>query len=49
MPMGALLHPTSIAEAVTLLAADDDGRCLAGGATLVAMMNARLKNICRGC
>ena len=42
MPTGALLHPTSIAEAVTLLAADDDGRCLAGGATLVAMMNARL-------
>ena len=42
MPMGALLHPTSVAEATTLLAADGDGRCLAGGATLVAMMNARL-------
>jgi aerobic carbon-monoxide dehydrogenase medium subunit len=42
MPVGALLHPASIAEAVALLAADGDGRCLAGGATLVAMMNARL-------
>lgn len=42
MPDGALLHPRSVAEAATLLAADGDGRCLAGGATLVAMMNARL-------
>lgn len=40
--MGALLHPASVAEAVALLAGDADGRCLAGGATLVAMMNARL-------
>jgi carbon-monoxide dehydrogenase medium subunit len=39
---GDLLHPASVAEAVALLAADGDGRCLAGGATLVAMMNARL-------
>lgn len=37
-----LLHPTSVGEAASLLAADGDGRCLAGGATLVAMMNARL-------
>jgi carbon-monoxide dehydrogenase medium subunit len=41
MPGGELLHPTSVGEAATLLA-DGDGRCLAGGATLVAMMNARL-------
>jgi carbon-monoxide dehydrogenase medium subunit len=42
MPAAELLHPTSIGEAASLLAADGDGRCLAGGATLVAMMNARL-------
>jgi len=42
MPGGELLHPTSVGEAASLLAADGDGRCLAGGATLVAMMNARL-------
>src|SRR5262245_9663501 len=42
MPAAELLHPTSVGEAASLLAADDDGRCLAGGATLVAMMNARL-------
>ena len=41
MPGGELLHPTSVWEAASLLA-DGDGRCLAGGATLVAMMNARL-------
>jgi aerobic carbon-monoxide dehydrogenase medium subunit len=41
MPGSELLHPTSVGEAATLLA-DGDGRCLAGGATLVAMMNARL-------
>jgi aerobic carbon-monoxide dehydrogenase medium subunit len=41
MPNGELLHPTSVKEAASLLA-DGDGRCLAGGATLVAMMNARL-------
>ena len=34
--------PKTVAEAVTLLAADEDARCLAGGATLVAMMNADL-------
>ena len=32
--------PSTVGEAVSLLAADEDARCLAGGATLVAMMNA---------
>ncbi len=35
-------EPNSIEEAISLLAADPDARCLAGGATLVAMMNAGL-------
>ena len=34
--------PMSVSEAVALLAADTEARCLAGGATLVALMNARL-------
>ncbi len=34
--------PSTVDEAVALLAADEDARCLAGGATLVAMMNADL-------
>jgi carbon-monoxide dehydrogenase medium subunit len=34
--------PTSLQEAARLLAADPEARCLAGGATLVAMMNAGL-------
>ena len=34
--------PATVEEAVSLLAADEDARCLAGGATLVAMMNADL-------
>lgn len=42
MPSGSLFHPTSVGEAAALLADDGDGRCLAGGATLVALMNARL-------
>ncbi|MEC7488425.1 MAG: FAD binding domain-containing protein, partial [Pseudomonadota bacterium] len=37
-----LHHPRTVDEAVTLLAKDQDTRCLAGGATLVAMMNAEL-------
>lgn len=37
-----LFRPSAVAEAVSLLAANDGARCLAGGATLVAMMNARL-------
>lgn len=35
-------EPESIEEAVALLSRDDGARCLAGGATLVAMMNADL-------
>ncbi len=35
-------EPTSIEEAVELLGSLEDARCLAGGVTLVAMMNARL-------
>jgi aerobic carbon-monoxide dehydrogenase medium subunit len=37
-----LHHPRTIDEAVSLLGAEDEARCLAGGATLVAMMNADL-------
>ena len=37
-----LHHPRTIEEAVSLLGADEEARCLAGGATLVAMMNANL-------
>ena len=43
--MSALRHihnPGSVEEAVRLLGGGDDIRCLAGGATLVAMMNAGL-------
>jgi carbon-monoxide dehydrogenase medium subunit len=39
---GRIFHPTSVEEALELLATHEDARCLAGGATLVAMMNARL-------
>jgi len=35
-------RPASLAEAVSLLAQHEDARCLAGGATLVAMLNANL-------
>src|ERR1700722_12637256 len=35
-------RPTSLAEALYLLAQQEGARCLAGGATLVAMMNAGL-------
>lgn len=34
--------PSTVEEAVSLLASDEEARCLAGGATLVAMMNADL-------
>ena len=34
-----LFHPTTIADAVGLLAAHDEARCIAGGQTLVAMLN----------
>ena len=35
-------EPATVEDAVAILAADEDARCLAGGATLVAMMNAQL-------
>lgn len=35
-------RPATVEEAVALLAGTEGARCLAGGATLVAMMNARL-------
>ena len=35
-------QPETVDDAVKLLAADEDARCIAGGATLVAMMNAQL-------
>jgi len=38
----AFHEPTSLDEVVALLGADADARCLAGGQTLVAMMNAEL-------
>ncbi|MEC7490160.1 MAG: xanthine dehydrogenase family protein subunit M [Pseudomonadota bacterium] len=37
-----LHHPRTVDQVVALLAEDQDARCLAGGATLVAMMNADL-------
>ena len=36
------LEPESVAEAAAALAGDEDARCLAGGQTLMAMMNADL-------
>jgi carbon-monoxide dehydrogenase medium subunit len=36
------IEPSRLSEAVKILAEDDEARCLAGGATLVAMMNADL-------
>ncbi len=37
-----LISPTTIEEAVSLLASHEGARCISGGATLVAMMNAGL-------
>ncbi len=37
-----MFHPCTVAEATALLAQDPDARLLAGGATLVAMLNARV-------
>jgi aerobic carbon-monoxide dehydrogenase medium subunit len=37
-----LYHPSTVDQAISLLAEYEDARCLAGGATLVAMMNADL-------
>ena len=36
------IEPASLSEALEILAEDDEARCLAGGATLVAMLNADL-------
>ncbi len=36
------IEPASLSEALEILAADAEARCLAGGATLVAMLNADL-------
>jgi carbon-monoxide dehydrogenase medium subunit len=36
------LEPDTLSEAIEILAEDDEARCFAGGATLVAMMNAEL-------
>lgn len=36
------LRPQSLEEAISVLSADDEARCLAGGQTLVAMMNTRI-------
>ena len=36
------LAPGSLKEALDILRREDDARCIAGGATLVAMMNADL-------
>lgn len=37
--------PTTVTEAVALLAEHEDARCISGGATLVAMMNADLVEV----
>ena len=36
------IEPANLSEAIDILAKDDEARCFAGGATLVAMMNAEL-------
>lgn len=36
------IEPASLSEAIEILSEDDEARCLAGGATLVAMLNADL-------
>ena len=41
-PLHGLYRPRTVDEAVGLLADDDEARLLAGGATLVAMLNARV-------
>ena len=42
MTEAGYFDPVSVDEVVALLAADDEAKCVAGGASLVAMMNARL-------
>ncbi len=42
MTEAGYFEPVSVDEVVALLAADEDAKCVAGGASLVAMLNARL-------
>jgi len=42
LPSMQFFEPTSVEAAISLLATHDDAHCLAGGATLVALMNAGL-------
>src|SRR5689334_10717920 len=42
MPSIAVHRPSTVEEAVSLLAKEPGSRCIAGGQTLVAMMNAGL-------
>ena len=42
MTEAGYFEPVSVDEVVALLAADDEAKCVAGGASLVAMLNARL-------
>jgi carbon-monoxide dehydrogenase medium subunit len=42
MSVPGFYRPTTVEEAVALLAGNEGARCLAGGATLVALMNANL-------
>src|SRR5579872_2690823 len=42
MPSIEFFHPKSVDEVVSLLTGQDGSRCIAGGQTLVAMMNAGL-------
>ena len=45
MPDIEFLHPRTVDEAVQMLAAREDARCIGGGQTLVAMLNAGLVNV----
>jgi aerobic carbon-monoxide dehydrogenase medium subunit len=45
MPDIEFLHPRTVNEAVQLLAGRDDARCIGGGQTLVAMLNAGLVSV----
>jgi carbon-monoxide dehydrogenase medium subunit len=45
MPDIEFLHPRTVDEAVQVLATREDARCIGGGQTLVAMLNAGLVNV----
>jgi carbon-monoxide dehydrogenase medium subunit len=45
MPSIKFYHPVSVDEAVSLLTTKEGSRCVAGGQTLVAMMNAQLVEV----